>query len=621
MPPPAGERTLMFSSFDRRARLDADGRPVDWFANDDEGQFLRRDADGWYVMAELSGPGALTRLWAGRPRGDIRFVLDGDVALEAKLDELLAGRVAPLAAPLVCGGLNCYFPLGFNQSCRVLGTDATARYQLNFVQFPNTLTVQRFTPQLDDAAQAALTEVQRALDKGLTEKQLAGPRKTMPVAVQKDVSPGDALSETLDGSGTVWAFYLALTDRTAPRGAYALHRCLLRMYVDGEESPAVEAPLTDFFGSGFDRVPFCSLAAGTDKPLTLPIPDPVTGEDRIGSSFFYCFFPMPYRDGLRIEIHNFNDSKKPIGLLIYLRTETKPPPEDALRFHARFHKQDPCTAPEFPVLDVQGRGRLVGCVLSIDCPRIAWWGDGDEKIWVDGAKFPTCFGTGTADYLGHARGRPTFIAPFVGLTRAAPYGKNSGYRWLVPDAVNFQTALRFTLENLPEGGINDTYYGTVVYWYAAPGSTDSFQPLTAADLRPPGLRIPGAVEIEDHVLTPDWGNRVSEEHYPGVEFTGGQAANFTSNGPFQINLPSDRAGPARLYVRVNPSRPFEAITVRDAAGTELAPIKYDRNAANGIYPVGPINLAAGDNHLTVEFSRPTQLDCWIVEPEPQSGPP
>ena len=35
-------------------------------------------------------------------------------------------------------------------------------------------------------------------------------------------------------------------------------------------------------------------------------------------------------------------------------------------------------------------------------PVEAWWGEGDEKVFVDGEKFPSHFGTGTEDYYGYA---------------------------------------------------------------------------------------------------------------------------------------------------------------------------------------------------------------------------
>ena len=58
---------------------------------------------------------------------------------------------------------------------------------------------------------------------------------------------------------------------------------------------------------------------------------------------------------------------------------------------------------DWHVAGIQGQGHLVGTVLDVENPpAAAWWGEGDEKIYVDGEAFPSLFGTGTEDYFGYA---------------------------------------------------------------------------------------------------------------------------------------------------------------------------------------------------------------------------
>ena len=613
-PPPEGERTAMFSSYDRHSQIDADGNYVDWDFNIDFGQFIRR-ADGWDVMAEMEGPGAITRLWSANPHGDIRFVLDGEVVIEAPFGELMSGNLEPFTEPLVYRGLNCYFPIGYAKSCRVECRRCTAYYQINYVQFAPGTEVQRFQFELDEEAQAAFARVEKFFKKGPTAEELAGGRRLFPMAAQEDVQAGSSLTWDLDGDGTIRAIYVALTDRSDPRESYALHRCLIQIFVDGEDKPCVEAPLCDFFGSGFELVPFNSFPIGTDnRRIQMPLPDRLLGEDR----FMYCYFPIPYRHGMRLEIKNLSDDKRPIGLLLYMQVDTQTPVADAMRFHAGFRKEDPCQVLDFPILEATGRGRVVGCVLNVDCPRPVWWGEGDDKVWIDGETFPSYFGTGSEDYLGDAWGLHEFIRPLNGVTRTGPYGKNSAYRWHIADDIEFQKSIRFTIENWQFGGFKDTYYSTVVYWYAAAGATDFFQPLTLEDVTPPGLRIPGAIEAEDSILTPDWGNAIHERYTRGIEFSGQQVANITTDRPVDASLPSDADRIVRLKLRTNPRRPFEAITVTDATGRAVGTARYNW-APDGIYTVGILHLAAGNNDITVQCSRPAQIDCWILEDVPRNG--
>ncbi len=609
-PPPVGERTAMFSSYDRRSRLDANGKQVDWDANQDWGNFLRHDADGWDVMAEMTGPGALTRIWSANPQGDIRIILDGEAVIDTQFAELLSGRLAPFAEPFVYRGLNCYFPLGYAQSCRVVCRDCKSYYQINYVQFPSATQVDRFKLELDEDAQAAADEVKQTFENGLTQKQLFGKQTPGLIAEDADVGPGKSLTYELKKAGTVRAFYVALTDKTNPRELYALHKCVLRIFVDGETVPAVEAPLCDFFGSGFDFAPFNSLAIGTNRVLEMPLPERMLGQDR----FMYCYFPQPYGSGLRVEIASLSESKKPIGVLLFMQVDPRPLAADALRFHARYRREDPCRVLDYPILETTGRGRVVGCLLNVDCPRATWWGEGDDKVWIDGEKFPSYFGTGSEDYLGDAWGTHAHIRPLQGVTRVAPYGKQSAYRWHIPDCIDFQKSARFTIENWQFGGFKDTDYSTVAYWYAAPGAKDFFQPIKAADVTPRGLTIPGAVEIENHIVDPNWGNPFKEVYAGGFELSGGLAAAISTNQPVHVEIPSEATAAVHLKLRAVPRRPFETVTVTDAAGRTVGTVKYDRSATDGMYVVGVLRLDKGKNTVTVQCSGPALLDCFVLEP-------
>ncbi len=607
-PPPAGEVTGMFSSYDRRSRIDDEGNKIAWRANADAGHFLRTEEDGWNVMAEMAGPGAITRIWSANPHGQIRFILDGEAVIDADFGKLMSGELAPFVAPFCFRGLNNYFPIGYSESCKVVSRKSGSYYHINYVQFAPRTQVERFSFEVDEATQQTMELVARALVRGLNDEQIHRGRRTMPVAVHKTLGPADKLTETVDGDGTLRALYIALTDRTDPREPYALHRCILRIWFDGAEKPAVEAPLVDFFGSGFDLVRFRSLPIGTERRLELPLPDRHIGYD----TFMYCYFPMPFHDGLRVEIENLNESRKPIGLMLYMRVDTQRPERGALRFHARFRKEDPTTVFDYPILEATGTGRLVGCALNVDCPRRMWWGEGDEKIWRDGEAFPSYFGTGSEDYLGDAWGLHEFIHGLCGVTRAAPYGKNAAYRWHVPDVVNFRASIRFTIENWQHGNAKDTYYSTIAYWYAARGSTDFFEPLARGDVNPPGLRIPGSVEIEGHILGSDWGNLVKQVYAGGAEYSGEQAASISTEAPVNMLIPADRERVVRLSLRTHPDRPFRTVTVRAADGRTVGVVAYDR-AAHGMYPVGVLHLTKGNNEVTVQCDDAVIMDCWVLE--------
>ncbi|HVL40471.1 MAG TPA: hypothetical protein VM328_13860, partial [Fimbriimonadaceae bacterium] len=116
-------KTEQASSYDRASKSPTE----DWFANGDAGKFLRterREGRAEYVMADLRGPGAVVRIWSANPAGVIRFYFDGEAGprLEAKMADLLTGKVPPFEAPFAYGaaqGTNLYFPIPYSRGLKI----------------------------------------------------------------------------------------------------------------------------------------------------------------------------------------------------------------------------------------------------------------------------------------------------------------------------------------------------------------------------------------------------------------------------------------------------------------------------------------------------------------------
>ena len=102
---------------------------------------------------------------------------------------------------------------------------------------------------------------------------------------------------------------------------------------------------------------------------------------------------------------------------------------------------------------ILGGGLYVGDVLSIVNPVEAWWGEGDEKIFVDGESFPSHFGTGTEDYYGYAWGSPLFFeSPFHAQPRCegpGNFGNTTNLRFRVLDGVPFTKTLVISVAKPP----------------------------------------------------------------------------------------------------------------------------------------------------------------------------
>ncbi len=243
---------------------------------------------------------------------------------------------------------------------------------------------------------------------------------------------------------------------------------VLRMYWDGSEQPAVECPVGDFFAAGFgQRAPVNSAVVMVE-----------------GGDAYNCWWPMPFFRSARIEI--LNESEKPLNSFYYhidyCQLDTLPP--DTMYFCAQYRQEFPtASGRDYLILDAEGQGQYVGTVLSVRSRSPEWFGEGDEKFFIDGEEIPSIWGTGTEDYVLNAWGMGVGTYPYFGVTiLEGDFGmvgyRTTVYRWHILDPIRFRKSLRFVIENA--GWISEdelapgTHRGfvernddlaTVAFWY------------------------------------------------------------------------------------------------------------------------------------------------------------
>ena len=120
---------------------------------------------------------------------------------------------------------------------------------------------------------------------------------------------------------------------------------------------------------------------------------------------------------------------------------------------------------------VKGKGVYVGDTLTLFNTHPDWWGEGDEKIFVDREPFPSHFGTGTEDYYGYAWCRPQpFSRPFHSQPSGAgnkTVGVTTNNRYRMLDAIPFEQAIRVDME-LWHPFRAKVNYAPAAFWYARP---------------------------------------------------------------------------------------------------------------------------------------------------------
>lgn len=563
-------------------------------------------ADAWQNVFRVSGPGVITRMFVAKPGGEFRLRVDGTTELSGSLDDLFEGRIAPISGPIthrkVADGAGvCYFPIAFEKECQIDLRGAHTAYQISYTTPERTPA--SFNPSLDESARVALEHVNRALAGGYSEKRLFAGKRLMPVLGSGEIKPGESLVESLEGAGTIRAFYVNFPNRRTTLIPGTLHQVLVRVFFDGDGEPSIEAPLPDFFGAGFGLVDCAGLPIGTRKWIDVPA-------DRANQNeFCYCYFPMPYRKGVRIEFRNLSDMK--VDLTYFLRVQLGEPPADALRFYARFRREPQVKSTDYLLLETGGPGRFVGALINVDAPRYDWWGAGGESFRIDGKD--ALRGDDIAHYLGDAAPLHALSTALHGVTRTASAGKTSAYRWHLADAIPFAKSARLMLHPSQSPGKSDLYLSSIAYWYAPADTKHRFRTLKPDEVQPLGLRLPGAVEVEGNIQGQGWGREVRQRDAMGFEYSGGAAALIESSTAVTVEIPMARAKSGMLKLRLNQLRGFERVDVTAEDGTAIGSAVYDRARSEGVYEIGRVDLKAGANRVRITCSRPAALDCWLIE--------
>lgn len=623
-----------FSSYDR-ASVSPDEIGT-WYANSDHSQFIRTEDNGGrteHVLFDAAGPGAVVRFWSTwsvgegseYPQGTLRFYFDGDEqpTIEGTTAEvldrgMLAG--APLGqgvspeTPYKYRGHNLYLPLPYAKQCKITyenhrdvpvgrrGGDILY-YQINYRTYEAGTPVRTFQiEQLDEYA-PLIARTQKELREGAIVEDLAVERLA---SLDGPLEPGESRRLAFSGPGAVRVINLKLD---AADIRQALRSTVLEISFDGER--CVWAPVGDFFGTGYDVNAYQSW-------YTMVLED---GD-------MYCWWVMPFREDCRLTLHNVGDNGVEIERFRPIVATDWQWDDRSLHFHSTWHElqsvetrsNEGATHSAFNVnfVTVDGAGVYVGDTLTLFNGSPVWWGEGDEKIFVDGEDFPSHFGTGTEDYYGYAWGNPNyFSAPF----HAQPYGRgaqmrdmavNSRYRSL--DAIPFHDRLQVDMElwHWRQCKMN---YAPTTFFYARPGAGVNIEPdpeaaaatvVIEASQIMPIHKVEGAIEGERLEIARRTGGGVQIQGAgPDWKWSNEQQLWWIDGEPgdrLDLLVPIEEAGRYRAFA--NLTKAIDYAVVRIQLNGQPAQQLFDRfndGVANDELELGTFDLEAGDNLLRIEI--------------------
>jgi hypothetical protein len=492
-------RLKQHSSYNRASKTPDE--PEGWFTNQDfnsnpnkDRNFIRVEQNGGrkeWVMMDHQGPGAIVRTWMpwenpekGGSKATLRIYLDGSdepVLAGSKLGLFNGSGLIPypFAHMSLRSAVN-FFPIPYARSCKVTLDRLPHFFIFTFREYDQGTPVKTFTMK-DFEAAAGLTEK--------TGRALLNPTAS---GAGEPLGFSATLGAQQEKSLELPAGAAAVRELSVKLGSYAdpdvTRKVVLKMAFDGKQT--VWCPIGDFFGSGIGLNPFQGWARTVAEDGTMS-----------------CRWVMPYQKSGTVSLLNL--SGEAVDAELEVRTGAWTWDARSMFFHAGWRGQYPVpTRPrsDWNYVSLTGRGVYVGDTLTVMNPVAKWWGEGDEKIWVDGEDFPSLFGTGTEDYYAYSWGGMStdfYEHPFHAQPRAHKWNKlnrkpaaEAGTRNTLGcsvetrsralDTMPFDSSFRLDMEVWHWNDVK-MGYGVGAYWYGFADTASNRKPEPVEVLNVPPL--------------------------------------------------------------------------------------------------------------------------------------
>ncbi|HQG77144.1 MAG TPA: DUF2961 domain-containing protein [Bacteroidales bacterium] len=642
-------RVVQYSSYDRRSVSPLDST---WFSNEDgfggepipgfEKVLAAPDSSGTgtYLICDAKGPGVVQRLWTAGISGTVRVYLDSpdNLIFQGKAEDFFRKPVEILLGDSSLGKHTesfyqydaSYFPIPFSKGFRMEWTGKISDihfYHVGLRLYDNDQEVESFTRENFRKYMASMIRTDSLL-RNPDHRPASGHYTSVNGEVR--LEPGDkAVLMDLKGPSSITLFRLRAD---AGNLENALRQAVLRIRFDDSETAQVNAPLGDFFGAAPGINPFKSL------PFTV-----------LTDGTMICRFEMPFSKNARIIIENHSAEKIKVSAeAIVARFRWKD--GESMHFHALWSMDHDLTtseldsrASDIPYLVAEGKGRITGAAALIYNPSGVptswgnWWGEGDEKIFIDRDTFPSFFGTGSEDYFNYSwSSSRIFSYPYCGQPRNDGPGNRgyvSDFRWHISDDIPFRESACFLMELKHHGEVEGFSYGRIIYYYLLPGGNTVTGLFTTDDLREINYEpwMPEAFKGSD-----GWQFTQAEKLVRGKEgfgfekddfWAGSGVLNWIPGGKeivLKLNLYSDREiSDTRIGITLTHSPSSGSLTF----GLNGEPLRFSGRDTLIVFTAsgrlldnhfsGPVRLKKGSNELMIRMPdadgrKTAQIDfIWL----------
>jgi hypothetical protein len=457
------------SSYDRTQNGPWD--PDSWYNNKDYGYFIRKEVSKdrtEYVIMEENGPGCIVRWWIPLENTYrnriVRIYLDGNSipVIEENYHDFISGNSfvkepfafnssdekdstyqlgMPVGHPKQMGA-DLYLPIPFSESCKVTLDENPFYYVINYRVYEPRVTVESFTRVVFDNAKKELDNIANLLvseakhNYGLQKVQV--------------IQTGEKMVLNLPtGENAIRSIQLKVNPALTKE---VLRGTVLKIVFDKNET--VWCPVSEFFGGGVYNRSVRNWFSGVKEDGKMQ-----------------CNWLMPYRESASIEIENYGS--EPVDVELNVFASSCRWDDHSMYFHSNWHEDAPINTSspiDWNYVEIKGKGVYAGDVLTVHSFTKGWWGEGDEKIYIDGEKFPSHLGTGLEDYYGFAWGMAhQFSSPFISIPLRDARGKGDwrGYttisRMRLLDGIPFKNSLKVDVEAwLHDSSVS---YAVATFWY------------------------------------------------------------------------------------------------------------------------------------------------------------
>ncbi|SFS85372.1 Protein of unknown function [Zhouia amylolytica] len=468
-------KTLQVSSYSRKSiAKNQEG----WYDNNDASQFVRIDTIQGrqeFVLMDEDGPGAIVRFWSTWhaqkfSMGTLRFYFDHSQVpqIEGRIDQIISANKyvgkelsQPTSPFLENGGWfsghNLYLPLPYAKHCKVTYQKADEKvddvlyYQINYRKYDSNISVKTF--QKGDWESDKFQEKISKLNEVIYKTPVS--ENSRHISSNGSIDPnGDSISLHINGNRVIRQLTIKLSSENLEQ---ALRSTVVKMTFDGKQTVCV--PVGDFFGTGYKISPTRTWLNVVEENGLLSI-----------------FFPMPFKKLGQVSLYNYGNQVVDVEKFELIHSPWKWD-DQSLYFHANWRNYSNIKTSEkrdINYVHISGKGKYVGDVLTLFNNSYEWWGEGDEKIYVDDETFPSNFGTGTEDYYGYAwcsvvNFSSSFVAQPIGNGNRSP-GLTVNSRWRSLDVIPFNKSLKFDME-LWHWDKTQMDYSPTTFWYGTEKAT------------------------------------------------------------------------------------------------------------------------------------------------------